>query len=31
MTVSSLMELWGCGYNHRLIDVCAGFEDYELD
>jgi hypothetical protein len=31
MTVSSLMELWGCGCNHRLIDVCPGSEDYGLD
>jgi len=30
MIVSSLMKLWGCGYNHRLIDVCTGFEDYGL-
>jgi hypothetical protein len=31
MTVNSLMELWGCGNNHHLIDDCAGFEDYGLD
>jgi hypothetical protein len=34
MTVSSLMELWDCGYNHLLIDDCAGtdtdeYQDYQ--
>jgi len=31
MTVSSLMKLWGYGYNHGLIDVCVGSEDYGMD
>jgi hypothetical protein len=25
------MKLWGCGYNHRLIDVCVGSEDYGME
>jgi hypothetical protein len=32
MTVSSLIELWGCGINHNLIDDCAGTntDEYQI-
>jgi hypothetical protein len=34
MSVSSPIEIWGCGYNHHLIDDCARtdteeFQDYQ--
>jgi len=34
MTVSSLIKIWNCGYNHHLIDDCVGtnideYQDYQ--